>query len=217
MVLTKSNREEIESVVEVAVDKLLRSESSINQIANLLFAKISTLYEEKLKTLDYKVQTLEKENAILCTKIDDLEQYSRRKNLRIYGVPEEKGEDTTKKVLDICKNVLKLDTSVHDIDRCHRIRTKSPKKENSKKPPAILVKFVRYNTRRLVFNNKKMLKGNKFYFIKEDLTKTRLEILTAANEIFGFKNVFTLDGTIYVYKEGRRHSIRSVADLDKLS
>ena len=43
--------------------------------------------------------------------------------------------------------------SIQDIDRTHRLPVKKPKRKS--KP--VIVKFARYNTRNLIFKNKKSL------------------------------------------------------------
>ena len=56
---------------------------------------------------------------------DDLEQYNRRENIRIYGVPEssEKKEDGEQILLKIADE-LSIKQDNWDIQRCHRLRKK---------------------------------------------------------------------------------------------
>ena len=44
------------------------------------------------------------------------EQHSRRHNIHIFGLPEEDGEDCFQKVLDLCKNDLKINVIREDLD-----------------------------------------------------------------------------------------------------
>ena len=76
-----------------------------------------------------------------------------------------------------------------DIERTHRIG--KPRDSGQKSRP-IIVKFVRYNDRKNVFNRKKKLKG-KNIAITESLTATRMKKLKEAREIHDFKNVWTSD------------------------
>ncbi|XP_039299102.1 uncharacterized protein LOC120354963 [Nilaparvata lugens] len=69
--------------------------------------------------------------------MDDLEQYSRRNTVEIYGVPSVADEDVAEVVLQVCKT-LNMDVNKDSIDACHRLR----KREN--RPTAgIAVRFVR--------------------------------------------------------------------------
>ena len=71
---------------------------------------------------------------------------------------------------------------------------------NSKsKHRPIIVKFISYNDRREIFNNKKRLKGTGVSII-ESLTSERMQQLKIARDQFGFKDVWSIDGRI-MYKD----------------
>ena len=72
-----------------------------------------------------------------------------------------------------------------DIKRTHRI---GKLRDPGQKSRLIIVKFVRYNDRKNVFNRKSKLK-EKNIAITESLTTTRMEKLKEAREIYDFKNV----------------------------
>ena len=84
-----------------------------------------------------------------------------------------------------------------DIERTHRIG--KPRDVGQKSRP-IIVKFVRYNDRKNVFNRKEKLKG-KNISITESLTVTRMKKLNEGREIYEFKNVWTSDGK-FLFKDG---------------
>ena len=79
-----------------------------------------------------------------------------------------------------------------DIECTHRIG--KPRDVGQKLRP-IIVKFVRYNDRKNVFNRKKKLKG-KNISIMQNLTATQMKKLKEARETHKFKNVWTSDGKI---------------------
>ena len=56
-------------------------------------------------------------------KIDALEQYGRRQNLEIVGIPEKANEDTNKIVIEVAK-LLKVDIAVEHIFTSHRLPAK---------------------------------------------------------------------------------------------
>ena len=76
----------------------------------------------------------------------------------IQGLPEVKGEDTDFLVIETVKGKMGLDISSADIDRAHRLG--APPKQWGK-VRTVIVKFVRYNDRRKIYTNKKLLKGTK--------------------------------------------------------
>ena len=85
----------------------------------------------------------------------------------MHGVEEQ--ENTDNVVLNVIKEHLDVELSVKDVDRSHRIG-----KSNSKsKRRLIIVKFINYNDRREIFNNKRRLKGTGVS-ITESLTTGRM-------------------------------------------
>ena len=111
----------------------------------------------------------------------------------MHGVEEQ--ENTDNIVLNVIKEHLDVELSVKDMDRSHRIG-----KSNSKsKRKLIIVKFINYNDRREIFNNKRRLKGTGVS-ISESLTTGRMRQLKIARDQFGFNNVWSIDGRI-MYKD----------------
>ena len=95
------------------------------------------------------------------------------------------------KEIKIHGDIAQTTQKIQDIDRTHRLPGKKP---NEKSRP-IIVKFVRYNTRNLIFKNKKKLKGPRIS-ITENLRAKRMKKLQTAIEEHEFKNLWTQDGKI---------------------
>ena len=160
-------------------------------------------YEKERLERESRIMELESKVVSLSTKVekleytaDRMEQYSRRNSIRIHGLPEVKGEDTDSLVIETVKEKMGLDISTADIDRTHRIG--APPKQSGKVRP-VIVKFVRYNDRRKIYENKKLLKGIKVS-ITESLTAHRVAKLKEAVKKFGFNNVWSNGGRI-IYKD----------------
>ena len=79
----------------------------------------------------------------------------------------------------------------------------------------IIVKFVSYKYRSLVFYNKSKLK-NTGILITESLTKKRLALMNDAVVKVGRKNVFTSDGRIFVTHNNNRIRIINNGDVVNL-
>ena len=97
-------------------------------------------------------------------KLVDLEDRSRRRNLRIDGVTERKGEtweECEEEIQNIFKEKLGLENI--DIERAHR----SKEKTSFNKPKTIVCKLLSYKQKREVLKNAKKLKGSNI-FINED-------------------------------------------------
>ena len=66
-------------------------------------------------------------NSIRCkTHAVENEQYARKSNVKIFGVKEEKSEDTKSKVIKIFNE--KLGVSLQDVDVAHRVGKLKPNK-----------------------------------------------------------------------------------------
>ena len=147
----------------------------------------------------------------LNNKTDNLEQYSRRSNLRIYGVMESNRENTDNLVVNIAQEKLGVSLSPDDIDRSHRIG-----KPRRGKPRAIIVKFSSYKKRMEIFKNKSKLKGSSLT-IREDLTSLRMKTLSAAVEAFELKNVWSSDGNIVIKSaDGSKTTVKTPEELTEL-
>ena len=106
-------------------------EKKLNELINSNQAKIAKLDEEltKLKNnlalKDKAIAGLEDDNYRLSQEVDDLEQYTRRTNVRIYGVAEQPEENTDNLAVDFFKSELNVDVASNDISRSHRVGKKS--------------------------------------------------------------------------------------------
>ena len=112
-------------------------------------------------------------------KIDDLEQYGRRENMRIHGISESTdsvNDDGEKVILKMAKD-LNIELKDSDIQRAHRLGRK--RVNPNFRPRSIIIRFVSFKKRNEFFIAKSKLRNLKQYenaFISEDLTilKSRL-------------------------------------------
>ena len=96
-----------------------------------------------------------------------LDVYSRRSNLRFYGVaemPNEKDSDCERAVIDLFKNKMGLSDPI-SIERCHRLGPKP--QPNDPRPRPIIVRFSFFKDRARVWSAKRMLAGTRI-LVKED-------------------------------------------------
>lgn len=181
---------------------------SVNEI-NIKLANLSA-------TVD-SVSAVAEKNATdiqsIKYKLDQYEQYSRRSNLRFFGIPEAEKEDTDKVILDILQNKMDITLSILDLERTHRV---GKKKDGATRPRAIIVKFSSYRIRSLVFNKKKCLKKTGIV-VREDLTSLRQKALVEASAVFGKNCIWTYDGRFrWVQSTEEGATNRSGGDLAEL-
>ena len=169
----------LEKKVASLEEKIEKNESSLS----ILHTVTDNLLAEKVR-LDESVTKLEDE-------LDDQQQYSRRNCLLVHGIEEKLNEDTTQLALSVFNSNMELEITPDDITRTHRIG----KKSNDKIRP-IIVKFLSYKPRKMVYDNKKKLKNSR-KLITESLTKRRFSLLSICKTTFGKSNVWTHDGRIF--------------------
>ena len=194
------------SIIQKLEEKLLsRMDGLSAEIVNMKDVIIKNLQidnerlRKKVDALEDKVIALEKNENLL-------EQYGRRNNLEITGIPDNVSHsDLENKVLDILNSIDVKVTSV-DIEACHRIG-KSMK--NSKRT---IVRFVnRKFSKQALYNRKRLAKIDKHSL---GLSNTNLflnENLTIVNNRIAFHcrslkrnglitKTYTTDGIVHIAK-----------------
>lgn len=221
--LGREPEQSLEATVLRVVEKFLSSETFLQNIVSAITTSVTNRVTEELKTtLQFTAEAVQELQAELKArdkalhdlrrdydrKMDEIEQYQRRSSLRIFGVPESE-TDTDKVAIDVAKRI-GVSLQVTDIDRSHRVG--SP---NGGKSRPIIVKFCSYKKRDEVFRSKRYLK-NSGMTIREDLTMRRLQVLQAAIEKFQLKNVWSLDGVIFVKIGNLKKRVISMDELSSL-
>ena len=106
--------------------------------------------------------------------MNNLEQYSRRGNLRIFGLEVPKDVDCNKFIAQFCMNKLQVKMQDSDIASSHPIPARNNSSDSNKK--CIIVRFANRNIRNLVLQARKKLKGSGIS-ISEDLTVVNIDLL----------------------------------------
>ena len=198
---------------KLMLQEALRDDVTRDLLANTFSHQVAT----QLGEMKNKISTLERENSDLHARlgvlerkqddtvssmsmlIDEQEQYTRRETLRISGMPESKDEQTEDTIITTLNKEMALEPPItkNDIARCHRI---GPQTDN--RPRHILVKFVSYKTRSIVWSAKNRLKDSrKKIFVSEDLTRTRAALFYEARQekrAAKIKDAWTHDGTVLI-------------------
>ena len=107
--------------------------------------------------------------TVLFARLNDLEQYSRKNNVRVFGIPDkdrgEKAHQSEQLVLNLFKEKLGINWLNHDnIEIAHRTGQYSEKSNR-----AIIVKFTSRKAKNEIIMKRSQLKGSKVS-IAEDLT-----------------------------------------------
>ena len=158
------------------------------------------------------IDGLKKQNAMLKEQLDmqayaheELIQYNRRSNVKIYNLPEnltsggkgETAQETVLAVVKLCREELGCEINERDISTAHRLN-----KTNNNKERSIIVKFVRRSDRNTVIRHRRALKG-KQVVIADDLSPFFMKMLFDFKGVVGQSNVWSVEGQIFVKIRGR--------------
>ena len=170
--------------------------------------------KESIKSLDKTIleKNLEKENIeesirkqgeIIKKLENETEQYSRRNNIKIRGLPDtdfrETAFDSAKKIVQFLKEKDIASLSLSDIDIAHRL----PNTHNKNRD--IIVRFVSRLVRDEVMSQRRKLK-NTGVFINEDLTRINHHVLMCIKKKINdeVQDAWTVNGSIrYKDKAGK--------------
>lgn len=226
-----ADKEEMESAaIEACLSKLLSGDQLLDKLVAKLAPRLETIIADAVaksltavlervteleKEVDHLQKAVQELNSRWKCRTDELEQYQRRNNLRVFGISETAKEDTDKLVIALFKEKLGVDIPECRLDRSHRLgKIRVPEPGQKKRPRPIIVRFTSYRDRRQVFTSKKKWKDSGFS-IQEDLTSDRQELLKRAAEVFGKDKTWTLDGRVmWLDKDGVKGVATNLAELN---
>ena len=157
------------------------------EVKQLILNQANTIekLESDVSMLKKHVSVLKQNNENLIEMSDDNEQHGRRLCLRIEGIEsresEESSENVWQKVNDIIKETPNCDIPTWAVDRAHRIGSKTIDKDSNKKVQSIIVRFVTFRHRTMLYRARKLIVH--LGKIRLDLTKRRYGILKDAINI----------------------------------
>lgn len=192
--------------------------------------KTMELIKEQNKTINKENEILKRSNAelvknmsVLEAKVRDLEQYSRRDNIEVNGIPKTNGEDV-KEILKVLGRAIGMEVDSSAVVAAHRVPS-----YNKTRTPALIARF---NTRELrdtwllKFRAKKTLLASEInanfpqtkVYIGEHLTpdnKLLFRNLKDESHHLRIKYVWCREGRFYARKSDEHNSVRvyTVDDL----
>lgn len=217
MPFTQSQIQDIKQVVKDSISELL-NENFISTIADNVAKKIridevnKNIEEVKnaLSHQEVEIKSLQKQNQELRNRLEGTEHYIRSKNIRVYGIIEQETEVLVDVMCEVLRSKLKTNITTNDVDQIYRVGKKSA---DSTRP--IIVKLASIKTKELILKSRKMLKGTAVV-VAEDLTREKHSLLKEAVQRLGSRNVWTMNGSVYVNAKNRKYRIRCREDLEKL-
>uniref|UniRef100_A0A087XKV9 L1 transposable element RRM domain-containing protein n=1 Tax=Poecilia formosa TaxID=48698 RepID=A0A087XKV9_POEFO len=141
------------SEIKISITSVEDSLSSLSNRASQLEKRAEEAEERISATEDHSSRLAAMEKAVerLLLKVDDLENRSRRKNLKIINLPE--GTEATTPLVDFLQSTLPAlvglpsDFPSLEIERAHRALSPVPPGQT---PRSVLVRFLRFSQREFV-------------------------------------------------------------------
>ena len=89
------------------------------------FKKVTEENSTQIVALKVEVELVKDENRSLSSRINDMEQRSRNKNIEIVGLREPAPNETeTSLVLGFIKDAVKVNIEINEVDACHQVPSK---------------------------------------------------------------------------------------------
>ena len=145
-------------------------------------------------------------NNTIQNKTNDLEQYTRRNNLRIFGIndtnPNETALQSEHLVAQLCKQKLGYNLQPWEVEVAHRTG-----KFMSDGNRPIIIRLVSRKTRSGILSNRRKLKGTP-QVIAEDLTRENLQLYKRVRDLECVSQAWARDGKIYA--KSHRNEIKEI-------
>eukprot|EP00057_Strongylocentrotus_purpuratus_P010752 XP_011665226.1 PREDICTED: uncharacterized protein LOC105438737 [Strongylocentrotus purpuratus] len=198
----------MEHIPEGGINRQLVGDVVKAVVAALLPVMQSIAAQVSPKVSVQKVQaSLQKHDV----RLDEMEQYSRRDNIVLRGVPEKEGENTNDVVIEVSAST-GIKVVGADISTSHRIGRPQP---NRSRP--IVARFVRRDLRTDILRNKRKLRDSqhKDIMVSEHLAPGRAKLLHAVKQDDQVERVWTIDGKVHCILKGdpRKQIIHGPDDL----
>ena len=184
-------------------------------VKSCIHEDLKEMINEVTDPLQEEIRILKDENQRLKLQIDDVEQYGRRSLVRVSGIPEEKGENTTEKILEVTSEA-GIDIDRRDIKLSHRVG----KPGNRSAPRQIIARMSSVEKKFQLLTSGKSLRKHpetKHIAINEDLTRFRDYLCFICRRLKKnqqITKVWTTNGKIQIRdNDDKIHFIREERDL----
>ena len=110
---------------------------------------------KEMNYLKYEVASVKQQNKRLKDKMNEMENYSRRENLILDGIPEQNGENCG----NLCKELRKCLAITQNIEvvRAHRLGGNMDKRKGNR---PMIIRFRFYEDKELVLRNRSKLRNS---------------------------------------------------------
>lgn len=162
-------------------------------------------FSAELSQLSAELETARKAARDAMVAANDAEQYNRRNNIRIRGLPIQQNEDCRLKVIELFQHSLELDVDVNEIDAAHQLPVRrkpsastAAAQQSSNRgvtKPVVIVRFKSRDVRDTVIRCRKKLKDTNTSIV-EDLTALNVKLLNRLRNDESIQQVWSWNGRV---------------------
>ncbi|KAK6186728.1 hypothetical protein SNE40_006008 [Patella caerulea] len=221
-------KSDIDKISESILDKI-RKEMK-NEVKHVVMGATSEL-NEKYENATLKIEQLTAEKSALQKQVEDLdtdlnkenkrinesinmanynEQYSRKMNIRVFGLPTQESQDLKETFIEHIKRIANVGIAREEIIALHKLPTKYPDR-----PTPVLVKMINTETKSKIMKCKTTFLLNNIK-LADDITKRNLSLMNRAYNHQRVDQVWFFNGCVYAKSTGRKKiRIGLFDDLDE--
>lgn len=205
---TRTQREDMTTLVKEAVSMLVLDEKFITTLAGKVSESLKPLFEQQSKiieNLQTKVDEVTKENQDLSRRVKFLEKSLIKNTIRIVGMGDESPDQNIEGMVNnLFNNVLKLNIPTNSVADVYRINYKKKEKNEGQKVEAdkvknkatVIVRFASFKERQLVLKSRKHLKSTGIT-IYEELSRDTIMLYEKAVKKYSRRNVWTFGDRVF--------------------
>ena len=183
------------------------------------------IINDKLIVIKHTNELLSEENAKLKSQASKLESYSRRNNLVIKGIAEDRQEvncdNLVKKFLTENMNIDVALIEQMEFVRCHRLGNVNPGANRDTSPRPIIVRFTSYKDRQTVWMSRKNLSTTPQFSVSENFSndveynrRKLYPVYRFAKQVETYRNVVSLRGDV-LRVNSIDYTVNNLDDLPK--
>ncbi|KAK6191112.1 hypothetical protein SNE40_002856 [Patella caerulea] len=195
--LRKELKTEIKKLVNDATD-------DIREQYDAVLGQNEQLHAEK-REMQTKIDDLINNAQIGHRKANDAirmanynEQYSRKMNIRIFGLPNQQSRELQTTFIETIKKLTDIDVANEEIIAIHSLPTRSPDKPNP-----VIVKMRNTESKSNIMKHRKLLLEKQLK-LADDITKNNLGLMNRARENSHVDKVWYFNGAVYAKAAGKK-------------
>lgn len=203
--------------VEGIKTELLQKYEDVLTVANNAKLLAESIQSEMV-TIQRECATVKSENSMLKKQVNYLDNYGRRSNLVIGGIPEQDRERCDNVVRLFLKRQLQLDSDEVDAMKFERVHRLWKKGESAGRTRPIIVRFYDYGERQKVWGSRSKLRGtsyslNENFCADTEFNRRRLyPIYRKAKNMGKYQQIVSMRMDVLVI-DSKEYTVDNICDL----